>query len=104
MLFADFPRVRLDRCRQPISLAPTLREVPEESEADGCSYASQQPASFSFQQSTTGSILGKSLVRALPKAAHTFFGKNCVVRVLRKIRKLHMHYANDTYTCYYTTP
>lgn len=62
ILFADFPRVRLDRRRQSICAPSMLREVPEENEnaADGGAYPAQssQPASFTFQ-SGPGQTLGE---------------------------------------------
>lgn len=62
MLFAEFPRVRLDRCRQPQNYTTSaLREVPEENEnataeavagAEGAHQSTaSQPASFVFQSS-----------------------------------------------------
>lgn len=62
MLFAEFPRVRLDRCRQPPNYATSaLREVPEEENENNAEAvvagavstqpAPSQPASFVFQSS-----------------------------------------------------
>lgn len=61
ILFAELPRVRLDRVRRPaksiFDTHSTLREVPEESDNQGDNYADTQ---LNLDLNTTlGSALGK---------------------------------------------